>query len=479
MRLIAALVCLAFLLAIVLAAPAGAETVWPAAGLEVASGAGYQEGPVVIPDERGGSIIIWRDDSPGAMVLYAQRYDRQGQALWTAGGVPLSINLPVKDQLFPTAVPDGYGGCLVFWQDQRGTDSQIYGQHLTIVGTRGWGDEAMQMAPNPADQTGPAAASDGAGGAVVAWRDWRSVSSGGDVDLYAARVNTAGTLVYSATTVSIATTVEGYPRVAGDGAGGAFVAWATDQPNGADNNVHAQFLSPSGVKVWGTHGTGVCIAAEYQGSVALAPDGAGGLWVAWEDYRGTDSAVYFQRVNSSGGTVLASGGERLSGSSLEAIVPAMTPDGKGGVYVTYTANDTVDIGLYYQHVIPGVARLDNTDQPIYTGAGFSWDSPAELVPDGRNGCFVAWPDRRTGTWRMYAQQLTYRGETGFPAGGVALSNVDQYQSYPSLAATGTGRAVCAWTDGRNSGSGNLSDVYAQSLVVPVAGQGALSLLLEP
>ena len=224
-------ICVVLLLAVFIAPPARAGVGWPADGLEVASGATAQREPLVVADGSGGSIIIWADTSTGAETLYAQRFTRQGQRLWPGGGVPLTTTLPPSYQRYPTAVPDGYGGCLVFWQDNRGTYTQIYGQHLTYIGTRGWGEDAMVPEPNTAHQTQPAAVSDGVGGAVVVWRDWRNAGESGDVDLYATRVGTSGAALYTEhpAIVSSAVTVEGAPVLAGYGVGGVLVGWATAQ----------------------------------------------------------------------------------------------------------------------------------------------------------------------------------------------------------------------------------------------------------
>src|SRR5512140_3012222 len=68
------------------------------------------------------------------------------------------------------------------------------------------------------DQVSPAIVSDGAGGAIIAWQDSRSGTS----DIYAQKIDAAGTVQWAANGVAICTAANDqlYQSIVSDGAGG-------------------------------------------------------------------------------------------------------------------------------------------------------------------------------------------------------------------------------------------------------------------
>src|SRR6476661_4292148 len=68
-----------------------------------------------------------------------------------------------------------------------------------------------------------------------------------------------------------------------DGAGGAIIAWRDDRNGTMD--VFAQRIDAYGNAKWLANGVLVCGAAGQQDQITMAPDGAGGAWIAWRDIR--------------------------------------------------------------------------------------------------------------------------------------------------------------------------------------------------
>src|SRR5437867_2275873 len=77
-----------------------------------------------------------------------------------------------------------------------------------------------------------------------------------------------------------------FARLAADGLGGVYVVWH-DARSGA-GRLYAQHLSGTGAVAvgWPGDGIGVSASSGEQFDAAVAADGAGGLLVAWSDYRG-------------------------------------------------------------------------------------------------------------------------------------------------------------------------------------------------
>jgi hypothetical protein len=96
-----------------------------------------QENSLVIrsyPDS--GYIIVWEDHRNGFnnVDLYAQKYDKQGHPLWTAGGVPVALG-PDAQQIAPPsnadyryyshACTDSSGGFYIAWQDNNQANTGV------------------------------------------------------------------------------------------------------------------------------------------------------------------------------------------------------------------------------------------------------------------------------------------------------------------------------------------------------------------
>ena len=161
------------------------------------------------------------------------RVDSVAGLHWTPNGA--AICTVARDQWYPQLASDGAGGAILAWQDYRTGVADIYGQRVNAVGAGQWGVGGAVICDAADQQYSPVIAADGLGGAIVAWQDYRAA---GIADIYAQRVNAAS---------------------AGQ---------------------------------WGGNGLGVCTAAQGQYAPALLPDGAGGTLVAWEDFRSGDYAIY-------------------------------------------------------------------------------------------------------------------------------------------------------------------------------------------
>ena len=60
-------------------------------GTAIGTGANNQVNAVAVPDGAGGAIIAWADNRVNTYDIYAQRVNAWGQALWTANGVPVRV----------------------------------------------------------------------------------------------------------------------------------------------------------------------------------------------------------------------------------------------------------------------------------------------------------------------------------------------------------------------------------------------------
>ena len=372
---------------------------WPSGGAQVSVAAFDQVTASVCPDGAGGAIVAWRDQrSGGGFDIYAQRIDANGLPVWTKDGV--AVCTVSNNQYAPVVVSDGSGGAIVVWYDYRALNYDIYAQRMDANGNALWTGGGIAIYAGAGSQHSPMAVTDGAGGAVVAWTDIRN----GNADIFARRVSNAGTVSWSTLGVALCTHPSDQldPVLVADGTGGAIVAWR-DIRNGTWD-VFAQRVGVAGTTLWTANGVPVCTAALEQLHPVIACDGAGGAIVAWDDARGSSVDIYVQRLDGNGGTLWA----------------------PNGIAVCTAANGQT--------------------QP-------------SLVCDGAGVAMVAWEDRRAGNADIYAQGVNANGTTQWTANGVAVCTASSDQLAPLAVADGFGGVALAWKDTR---AGNV-DVYAHRL----------------
>ena len=165
-------------------------------------------------------------------------------ANWVQDGV--AVCMAAGDQQYPQIVSDGMGGAIVTWYDFRVASSDIYAQRLNASGTVQWATDGVVLSAATGYQTNPMIISDGAGGATITWTDSRS----GNDDVYVQRLNALGAIQWTADGVALCAMTGGqyYARIISDDAGGAIVAWMDNR--GGFYDIYAQRVNASGAVQW-------------------------------------------------------------------------------------------------------------------------------------------------------------------------------------------------------------------------------------
>jgi hypothetical protein len=88
-------------------------------------------------------------------------------------------------------IPDGTGGAIVTWADDRDGVDHVFAQRLAGAdGAAAWVADGMYVADAPGGQGAPVAVSDHSGGAILVFVDWRTGTGG----IYSQRLAFDGTL---------------------------------------------------------------------------------------------------------------------------------------------------------------------------------------------------------------------------------------------------------------------------------------------
>jgi hypothetical protein len=344
-------------------------------------------------------------------------------------------------------------------------NADIYAQRLNGAGTPQWAANGVPVSTAPGVQGNVQLVTDGSGGAILAWTDTRS----GNFDIFAQRVSSAGTPQWTANGVPVTTDPadQSGPQLVPDGSGGAIIVW-TDMRNAATLgvDVYAQRIDGTGAPLWAANGVAVTGAFD-QTNPQVAPDGSGGAIVVWEDDRNGSSDIFAQRLDGTGAALWDVGGVPVTTAAGDQFAPEIVPDGSGGAIVAWQDfRNGITADIYAQ-------RVDALGRTLWTANGAAVSTVAgdrtnqQLVADGSGGAIVVWEDNRSGTfWHVFAQKFDRAGVPQWSTDGIAVSfaenQVTSGQLVPQLVSDGTGGAIFVWTDDRNDPS-TMTDIYAQGV----------------
>jgi len=389
---------------------------------------------------------------------------RPARADWPAFGRALTRAL--GSQLGPTVATDGAAGAIVAWLDRGAPAFNIRAQHVRASGEvdpawptngRALLTDSLAAAIVPAGNESPVIVSDGAGGAIVAWADARTILRGTDIQAHHILASGAvdATWPVNGTTVSPVTGDQISPFILSDGSGGAFIAWVDGRSGttGNDFDAYAQHLLASGHvdPAWPAGGTPLSTAPKAQTSIALLRDGAGGVIAAWTDFRSGNpgSDLYAQHVLSSGAVDPAwpANGFAVSAAPGSQFGPNMVSDGGSGAFISWTDTRDGTNEIFAQRVLK--SGVIATGWPV-NGRAISIGGTDEVLPtivsDGAGGAILAWGGGSSGHHNMIAQHLlsTSALDGAWPAGGKALSFANAEETNQVMASDGAGGAIVAW-----------------------------------
>jgi hypothetical protein len=310
---------------------------WTVNGIPVCTATAGQNRPMIVTDGAGGAIITWYDNRGGVIPnIYAQRINQNGVPQWTLNGVPLCP--ATVNQVDPKIVADGSGGAIIMWIDNRTTinENDVYAQRITPSGILKWSTSGLAVCALYRRQQIASIVPDGNGGAIIAWTDDRdTISTPRNSDIYIQRIDSSGNRLWTSdgVPISIGPGDQMNPRMLSNGDGSVFIAW-NDSRNGSSNrDIYAQRVGPSGSIVWAVNGIPICTAVRDQDWANPISDGNGGAIISWEDERvgGSSRNVYAQRVSANGAVQWTANGVAISTASgyksFSQILPVGTGDG--------------------------------------------------------------------------------------------------------------------------------------------------------
>lgn len=407
---------------------ASGKPLWVAGGVTIAPIEAFEMGPQVASDGAGGAIIAWVDGRNGwcdlgfraECLIYAQRVDSNGVPLWGPTGVQIS-GLKNTGGGGIAIASDQKGGAIISFEAAGSQCCVFWAQRVDSNGNVLWGTDGVQISADPTHIIGAIGhadkiLADGSGGALIAYLDQQVDPMTQIPRLSVQHVDANGNLLLPIAGVPVLDVGRGEFSFVSDGAGGAFLIGA---PLGADhtNDISAQRIDSTGAPMWASP-VAIVDLPYFQMQPDAAADGAGGVVVAWSDYRASVAAlgnvmqIYAQRLDASGHMLWATNGVPVTVAALPDL-PKVVSDGSGGAIVSwldcrnYKMADNYVCGwfgdMYAQRLdaatgapiwqVNGVpVSAAGGNQGIHTGTQYA---PSQtMMVDGNHGAFVVWPDGR-------------------------------------------------------------------------------------
>ncbi len=403
---------------------------WTTNGKAICNDLADQTAPVITESIDGGAIITWQDWRSGDRDIYAQKVDSSGNVLWMTNGI--AICAKVTHQRSPKILNDGLGGAYIVWEDSINGAYDIYLQHVNASGNLSWNSTGIAVCAAADAQINPRLVMDGSGGVIVVWQDRRN---GIDYTVYAQRIDAAGILQWAANGIVICTAAGAQinPKMSSDDSGGAIITWQDKRTN-IDYDVYAQRVNGAGSLLWGNTGAGVCTVSGNQSAIDMTTEGINGAIISWKDERTGSFAVYAAFLNRSGVATWTANGIGIG----PGINPNIIGDTNGGAIVTWQDESisASNYNIYAQRLTSaGVRQWGATGTAVCTAANIQ-ESPKH-VGTGDGGAIFVWDDLRNGShYDIYAHKLSANGTvTGIESSQILINSIRPYPNPMSSVTT--------------------------------------------
>lgn len=435
----------------------------------------------------GEIAYVWEDTRDGCRGVAMQVIGPDGNPKFEENGIRLFSCEFVRLDPHVTPTPDG--GWIVAWQDFRRDIPDVYYTKVNSQGELLWGTDNVGLAVNCEHAYfGLQTIEDGQGGCFIVWG---TALDGRGTDIYATHVLNDGSLDNNwqegGNDVSSQDVPDNYFTLTTDGDGGFIIAWLHSRNHEVDMLV--QRVSVRGERLWSDREevTHICYNTVARETPQIAPDGSGGIFICWADFRDLDNNaedIYIQRIDRDGNLMWDEAGVALATGELQQLHPQIVAADPGYAVVAWESNDLMDHRTdIYAMMISG------EDEPEFIWApedgapvvvAENDQRQVNITCDVDNGFLFTWADARDGRYPsdcdIWAQLIDYDGEYVWDENGVPVCQAEDNQSNPLIYALDNGDCIVTWHPGEIIPE---SGINAQILTVdgdPVEGNSGFDIV---
>ena len=349
----------------------------------------------------------------------------------TASATEIAVSAASDGQFMPQAVSDGRGGAIVAWEDYRtGTDWDIYAQRVNAVGKAEWKTDGVPICLAEWNQRRLRMARS-ANQVIAVWNDRRGKTNW---DIYAQAIDPSGNVLWQANGVPVCTNDadQSTQAILSDGAGGAIFVWEDARRSAEHQDLYIQRLDANGQPMWKVDGIPVFPSDSLQSDPILLADGANGFYIVWWDVIGYESwHIMAFRLNMDGLPVWDS---PVVVSPLDGMqgIPRVASDHDGGLIIAWQIYENfINDNLYAQRIDPKGRKLwANEGVKICDAPGIQKN--ASITSDGNGGVIAVWSDERDVYSDLYAQRVGAFGTIRWKENGVPICTAGGHQDRPFI-----------------------------------------------
>jgi len=387
-----------------------AQTVGPESIIRATtiSGSALEASAAFEPDA---TYVAWRDtraEGSSGGDIYVQKLGADGHPRWATNG--LAICVATNSQSLPAITPDGTGGAVVSWLDDRTNLSAIYSQRISAAGTPQWAVDGVLVGIVYLEQPYSFVHRASDGGFLITWWDSAPLVGTDRLPVLAQKLDANGarlwdpgdpdTQDYWGSGIEVINGIT-RGRSAPDGTGG-FVAIGKIRNDGG---FRFQRVRADSSAVWPAP---VDFPVALPDTVAFnfAPDGAGGVILAYLDNR--DMKAF--RIAGDGSFPWGTTGILLQTNVITGQLPFVLPNGTGGSFISWVASTPHDVR---------VQQIASDGTPLWApgGAvvpdGSSTEREPALIRDGSGGLFLSF----TTATSLRGQRLDQNGAAQWKPNG--------------------------------------------------------------
>jgi predicted lipoprotein with Yx(FWY)xxD motif len=358
-------------------------------------------------------------------------------------------------------ISDGTGGAIITWVDFRSGDSDIYVQRINASGIVQWNSNGVSICTISGNQEAPAIAGDGSGGAIITWVDWRNGTS----DIFVQKINSNGVVQWTLDGVPICTLIENQksPAITSNGSGGAIITWEDERNGTLNKDIYAQMISLNGLAQWTPDGVLICTASERQSAPSILAHSSGGAIITWYDLRNGTQDIYAQLISASGTVQWNVDGVPICIANSRQWLQKLVDDGSDGAIIVWEDARSDNGDVYAQRInVSGIVQWTANGIPI--SAAIDRQITPRILGYGSNGVVITWLDLRNGNFDIYAQRITVNGLAQWTSDGIPVCTFISSQNNQKIISDGSDGAIISWDDDRNSTTFQTSwDIFTQRL----------------
>lgn len=213
---------------------------------------------------------------------------------------------------------------------------------------------------------------------------------------------------------------------------------------------------------WVRDGVALCRSSGDQWYAYIAPDAGGGAIITWDEYRASaqTSDIFAQRVDRDGNILWQPDGVPISIAPGTQMDPQVIADGSGGAVIAWRDKRSGDFDIYAQRIDPFGTVQWKTDGVEVSVAPHGQYGP-RIVPDGRGNFIITWRDDRSGFGQIYCQKLDGAGNAQWAPNGIPVCSTLWWEDDSKIISDAAGGAIVIWHDERYSIMNSF--IYAQRI----------------